>query len=316
MQGYIGVTYRDWYNYLSSQSRVDEVNFWRPHGDRGFRALNPGDLFFFKLRGSERVIVGFGFFERWDSLPVWLAWEAFQQMNGAPDFDTLVDNILRVRQETDSGDRTGNFKIGCIMLAAPIFFSPSDWVALPDSWAPTGIQQGKGYDLTQEEGRRVLEECLERSRRSEHYWNVERGAGVIAGGADRYGNPIMVRPRKGQGLFSIAVRDAYQGACAVTREHSAPVLEAAHIVPYSRGGMHNVDNGLLLRRDLHRLYDLGYVTVTPDYVFRVGERLQDEFHNGRSYYGMDKTGIELPANELWKPNRELLEWHHTEVFKG
>lgn len=57
-------------------------------------------------------------------------------------------------------------------------------------------------------------------------------------------------------------------------------------MPYAWGGEHRVNNGLLLRRDLHRLYDRGYVTVTPDYVFLVGESLREEFKNGRSYYGL------------------------------
>jgi putative restriction endonuclease len=87
-------------------------------------------------------------------------------------------------------------------------------------------------------------------------------------------------------MVSLAVRDAYHGACAVTREHSLPALEAAHIQPYVKGGEHRVDNGLLLRSDLQRLYDRGYVTVTPDFVFRVGDSLRDDFKNGRSYYGL------------------------------
>ncbi len=94
-----------------------------------------------------------------------------------------------------------------------------------------------------------------------------------------------------------------------------PVLEAAHIQPYSRGGAHRVDNGLLLRRDLHRLYDLGYVTVTPEYVFRVGDRLRDEFKNGRTYYSLDGATIATPDHPSWKPNRELSEWHRRSVFK-
>ena len=77
--------------------------------------------------------------------------------------------------------------------------------------------------------------------------------------------------------------ETYGGACAVTHEHTGPVLEAAHIMPYARGGEHRVNNGLLLRRDLHRLYDRGYVSITPDYVFLVGESLREEFQNGRSY---------------------------------
>jgi putative restriction endonuclease len=120
----------------------------------------------------------------------------------------------------------------------------------------------------------------------------------------------------GQGLFSLAVRDAYSGACAVTREHSVPVLEAAHILPYAHGGQHNVDNGLLLRRDLHRLFDLGYVTVTPDYVFRVGSSLRDEFMNGRSYYSLDKQDIVLPEPVASRPNRDYLEWHGNEIYRG
>ncbi len=75
-------------------------------------------------------------------------------------------------------------------------------------------------------------------------------------------------------------------------------------------------NGLLLRSDLHRLFDRGYVTVTPGYDFRVGERLREEFHNGRSYYGLDGTRIMLPSDvSLW-PRRENLDWHHQNVFMG
>ena len=53
--------------------------------------------------------------------------------------------------------------------------------------------------------------------------------------------------------------------------------------PYADGGAHALPNGLLLRADIHRLYDAGYVTVTPDYRFRVSHDLADDFHNGREY---------------------------------
>ena len=77
-----------------------------------------------------------------------------------------------------------------------------------------------------------------------------------------------------------------------------------------------MDNGLLLRSDLHRLYDRGYVTVTPDYEFRVGKCLWEEFRNGRVYYDLHDRPITVPENALWKPKRERLEWHQAEVFKG
>jgi len=48
---------------------------------------------------------------------------------------------------------------------------------------------------------------------------------------------------------------------------------------------HEVSNGLLLRSDIHRLFDAGYVTVTPDYEFKVSGRLREDFNNGETYYG-------------------------------
>ena len=48
------------------------------------------------------------------------------------------------------------------------------------------------------------------------------------------------------------------------------MLEAAHISPYAEGGKHTLSNGLLLRSDLHTLFDLGYLTVEPsDMTIRV-----------------------------------------------
>ena len=102
----------------------------------------------------------------------------------------------------------------------------------------------------------------------------------------------------------------------MSSESTLPVLQAAHIRPYARGGLHRVDNGLLLRRDLHRLYDLGYVTVTPDHVFRVGQRLRAEFNNGRSYYELNASTIVVPSEAASQPDRAALEWHASTVFRG
>jgi putative restriction endonuclease len=315
--GYIGLTDPDWYAFLRDQPRVDEVNFWKPHGGQSFRALNRGELFFFKLRAPHKAIAGFGFFDRYENLSARLAWDAFGEMNGAATFPEMIDRITRLRRDEQGvSELTGNFQIGCILLSAPVFFEEHEWVEPPFDWAKSGIQQGKGYDLTHGEGQRVFVESMLRARQSSRYWNVERTTQIVPEGAERYGNPVLVRPRLGQGLFSFAVRDAYEGACAITHEHSVPVLEAAHIRPYSIGGEHKVDNGILLRSDVHKLFDLGYVTVTPDYIFKVGDRLRDEFRNGRSYYSLNGKGIALPSAETLRPKRDLLAWHLSEKFLG
>jgi putative restriction endonuclease len=314
--GYVGLTDPEWYSYLSTHKRVDEVNFWQPHGGRTFQALKTGDIFFFKLRAPQKAIAGFGFFERFETLAAWLAWECFGEMNGTPDFESMIERIARLRGEYGPSINSGDFQIGCIMLSAPVFFTEAEWVSPPKDWAKTGIQQGKRYDLSSGEGRRILEECLNRTQTGAHYWNVDPNILSANEDSPRYGSPVQVCPRLGQGLFSFAVREAYSGACAVTHEHSGPVLEAAHIKPYADGGNHRVDNGLLFRSDLHRLFDRGYVTITTDYKFHVGDRLREEFKNGRSYYGLNNLTIDIPAKETWRPNKELLEWHAQTVFKG
>ncbi len=125
-----------------------------------------------------------------------------------------------------------------------------------------------------------------------------------------------MRQRLGQGSFQRAGGDAYSWACAITTEHSRPVLEAAHIKPYSEHGEHDVYNGMLLRVDIHRLFDKGYVTVTPGYRFRVSEALRDDFSNGRTYYALEGRPITLPGNPAQRPAPEILDWHNRTIFKG
>jgi len=86
--------------------------------------------------------------------------------------------------------------------------------------------------------------------------------------------------------------------------------------PYAGGGAHALPNGLLLRADIHRLYDAGYVTVTPDYRFRVSRDLADDFHNGREYERFAHRAVTVPRVPADQPDRKLLDWHAAEVFRG
>lgn len=199
--------------------------------------------------------------------------------------------------------------IGCVMVSQPVFFPPDEWVADDREWKPNTVV-GKTVDLLHGEGQRILSDCLQRQR--------AQGEAVETLRLElrRSGRPVLVEPRLGQGAFRVAVTQAYKGACAVTREHSLPALEAAHVRPWSQGGPHTVRNGLLLRADVHRLYDKGYVTVDPDYRFVVSPRLIDDFHNGREYLRYHGTPILVPSEAADRPDPELLEWHAQEVFRG
>jgi hypothetical protein len=70
--------------------------------------------------------------------------------------------------------------------------------------------------------------------------------------------------RRGSQQFRGELLDAYNGACCVTRTRAAEVLEAAHIKPYSKKGASTTANGLLLRSDIHILFDLYLLSIDPD----------------------------------------------------
>ncbi len=131
-----------------------------------------------------------------------------------------------------------------------------------------------------------------------------------------WSDPVAIRQRLGQGAFRILVTDADQHRCAITGEKGLPALEAAHLKAVTEEGKHHIDNGLLFRSDIHRLFDKDYVTVTPDYKFRASRRLNDDFHHGEEYFRLNGNGMWLPRNYDCQPNREFLEWRSDAVFRG
>ena len=122
--------------------------------------------------------------------------------------------------------------------------------------------------------------------------------------------------REGQGAFHTRVLDAYGRRCAITGEHTEPVLDATHIQPYRGARSNHVQNGLLLTKEFHTLFDLGYVTVTPDHVVRVSPLLNSDWKNGKRYFPYDgKRLVAVPATSALRPSRAALEWHNEEVFR-
>ena len=113
------------------------------------------------------------------------------------------------------------------------------------------------------------------------------------------------------------VTEAYDRRCAVTGEKTLPVLEAAHIRPYAESGPHLVSNGLLLRSDLHTLFDRGYITVTPALRVEVSRRIREEFENGREYYKHHGQPLAVkPGSPHDRPARDFLRWHTESRFLG
>jgi putative restriction endonuclease len=300
----VAVTDDDWFEMLRWQPNLSEVNFWAPSA-ASFRALQPGEMFLFKLHAPRNVIVGGGIFAYANALPCSLAWTAFGEANGARSAQEMRARIARYRR-SNSNDRS-DFEIGCRILTQPFFLEESEWISVPSSWSPN-IVSFKTYNTSDSEGLALWETVNAHMMRAQAPDIAETGA--------RFGEPHLIRPRLGQGAFRVLVTDIYQRRCAVTQERTLPALEAAHIRPYGDGGTHEARNGLLLRRDIHSLFDAGYVTVTPGLQFEVSRRIREEFENGKHYYALHGNKIEPPRDTRQSPDLDALTWHNEHCFRG
>lgn len=310
MKGWVANTHSDWFDFLAQKGHWEEVNFWNPSDYYAFRG-EPGSPFFFRLKAPINKIGGFGFVSGFAKLPEWLAWECFTQGNGAATFDEMAERLRAIREQNNIRGSGNLQQIGCILLADVTFFPRDRWMPQPTDWGRQNMRY-KGYDLTVGEGLRIWRECQDRRAAVATAIPV---VPVLEQPLPRYGAPTLVVPRLGQGIFRVAVTEAYNRACAVTQEHSLPALEAAHIKPFALDGPHSVSNGLLLRSDLHRLFDRGYITVTPDYRLEVSKQLKEHFNNGKSYYPLQGREIVVPRAVGLRPDPELLRWHN-EQFLG
>jgi putative restriction endonuclease len=312
MNFYLAVTDINWYNYLS-KINPEDINFWQPGGRTNFRILSPGEPFLFKLK-VHNVIGGVGFFFKQIFLPLSLAWETFGERNG---FDTLSQfqrAIMNLRKDKEDT----NPQIGCLVLTNPVFFNSKDWIPLPEDWK-SNIVQGKTYNTNESIGKACWErvEILLKEYLKDVPVNDSSCLVTQVPDSPIYGNPVLTKVRIGQGAFKISIIDAYNKRCSISGERTMPVLEAAHIKPYSEAGPNFIKNGLLLRSDIHKLFDSGYITITSDHKIEISNRIREEFENGREYYQYHGKDLSiLPSRNEDRPFKDYIEWHNENVYRG
>ncbi|MCZ7657709.1 MAG: HNH endonuclease [Xanthobacteraceae bacterium] len=304
---WVANTDHDWFDFLATEPGIDEVNFWQPSGSTNFSAIQPGELFLFRLKSPRNAIGGYGVFSHASNIPISLAWEAFGTRNGARTLAELRERVGRLRNV--AGDPHADYAIGCRIVVQPVFLPQALWIPQPRSWA-SSIVVGKTFSTADEEGRALWEQVMDAGQ-----IQARMEPGLAALPQARYGEPTLVTPRLGQGAFRISVTDAYGRACAVSGGRVLPALDAAHIKPYSIGGGHEVSNGILMRRDIHSVFDAGYVTVDEEYRFVVSKRVQTDFNNGNEYRRLHGQQIQLPASPANRPSRDALRWHNAEKFR-
>ena len=127
--------------------------------------------------------------------------------------------------------------------------------------------------------------------------------------------------REGQGTFRLRLLTAYGGRCAITHEHTEPVLDAAHIQPYLGPMSNHVQNGIVLTKEFHTLFDKGLATIEPpvvgrqSYRLRLSEQIKERWNNGRRYYEYRDQEVAVPEDPALRPSSLALDWHRQNVFE-
>jgi hypothetical protein len=119
--------------------------------------------------------------------------------------------------------------------------------------------------------------------------------------------------RRGQCDFRRNLIAAYNGRCAVTGCDAVSALEAAHIRGYCGPSSDHIANGLLLRADIHTLFDLDLIGIDPD---SLKVALAEELR-GTCYDEFSGKPIAVPENVAFRPNKEMMRerWSEFERIK-
>lgn len=306
MRAVIGVTDNAWASYLRDRPELTEANFWLPSAGAGFRALSVGQPFLFKTHWPDNRLVGGGFFSGYSQLTIAEAWKIYGEGNGVSSLEGLTARIARYRKTRPDA----RMVIGCVLLRNLFFTAEDATLPAPADFAKN-IVRFKGYDAGTGS---PIEETLQQMLRSSGVRVDEEGPKVVPG--DVYGLERLVRPRLGQEAFKSLVLTGYHRRCAITGNKVSPVLQAAHIRPVSKQGEHRLDNGMLLRSDVHILFDAGYLGVDDKHRIQVSRLLRDDFGNGQEFYDLAGRVIDLPDVRADRPSVDAIEYHMDEVFKG
>jgi putative restriction endonuclease len=315
MKYYVGVTDYHWFDFLRQEPRED-INFWKPLGEKAFGAVPAGAPFLLKLKKPYHCIVGVGYFMSQIALPVSMAWDTFGVRNGAADYESFAQAIRKYRDAHDK-PRLHDPGINCLVLNAPVFFRKPDWVPAPASWG-NSIVTGKVYDTQEAVGSQLwaaVSATMLRYRQDT--FTHELATDSLALESPGIYREALTKVRVGQGAVRALVTQAYDKRCAISGEKTLPVLEAAHIQPFAQAGPNSVGNGLLLRSDLHKLFDKHYITIdADDKTVLISPRIKEEFSNGKEYYRFHGERLQvLPKLLADQPAQQYLRYHN-ERFSG
>lgn len=127
---------------------------------------------------------------------------------------------------------------------------------------------------------------------------------------------VSINVRIRQAFFRRSVLSNYDNKCCISGLDIPELLIASHIIPWKRDEKSRIDpqNGLLLSTLHDRAFDIGLITITPDFKVRISKRLYKSKSAFLKPSLFEFDGKEITLLSKFLPKEEYLHWHNQNVF--
>lgn len=122
----------------------------------------------------------------------------------------------------------------------------------------------------------------------------------------------QINARRGQSKFRKELLEVYNSKCAMTATSVVEILEAAHIYPYKGYDTNVISNGIILRADIHTLFDLGLISINP---VTLEIEISSKLKGNNEYASLINKKVYLPKDIQKQPSKKVLEYHYNKVFQ-
>ena len=291
----------DWFQQLRSEGIKGEViNFWTPT-PWNINRLQANDKLYFMLKSPIRKIGGYGTFVEYKNMKASDAWRIYGRDNGVENLSELISRTDGYKSKNTKKKLTIDPEIGCILLKDPEFYEDNNFRTDEQEGISFPNQVVKLKYFNQREKITTKEKITT--------IKVSKSFELIDSGKVKR-KQLTQKERKGQAGFRRDILKIYNNSCSITGITQKEVLEAAHIQGYVNEESNNVQNGICLRVDIHKLFDNGLITIDSEYKILVSSMLKST-----EYENLNGKKINLPQNKIYYPSLTALENHNKLVFR-
>ncbi len=293
MSDVLASTALEWFETVH-QLGAPVAAFWQPTPAQPGR-VSLGDRWYFKQHQAP-VILGYGHYLGWERISVASMFQRYGLATGYPSAEKLVTSLRRHNPAFTLQSEVGN-----VLLSSVVGFPEPK--PLADLVPPIRDLDGPF---------RYVAEGIQHEKLRELGDIQSQGNFVLRDNAAAEVQAVARKRRNGQNAFRLALLRRYGAVCAFTGETLPEALEAAHIQPYVDALSNHIGNGLLLRSDMHSLFDAGILSLTDNFRILVSKRVLGK-HGWLDE--MDGKAARLQSGNAF-PSLEALSFHRRVVFEG